>query len=224
ERYETEHNVPAIEIAAALARLAQGDTPLLMEPPSREARPEREITERGERPQRRDLAEFDKLPRQPRGEPMSWRPEPRIARDDGPPRPHKPKFDAPRAPDPGFATYWIAVGHAHQVKPGNIVGAIANEAGLEAAHIGRINIRTHDTLVDLPEGMPKEIMAHLKKVRVAGQALMLKAYDPSKDDSGEVGGDAPRFAKKPGFKPGGERAGGYKGKTFKPGFKGKRPD
>jgi ATP-dependent RNA helicase DeaD len=42
------------------------------------------------------------------------------------------------------------VGHAHQVKPGNIVGAIANEAGLEAGHIGRINIRTNDTLVDLP--------------------------------------------------------------------------
>ena len=40
-------------------------------------------------------------------------------------------------------TYWIAVGHAHQVKPGNIVGAIANEAGLEAGHIGRINIRTN---------------------------------------------------------------------------------
>ena len=213
ERYESEHNVPAIEIAAALARLAQGDTPLLMEPPSRESRPEREFAERGERPERRERVDFDKLPRQPRGEPMSWRPEPRLPREDGAPRPHKPKFDAPRAPEPGFATYWIAVGHAHQVKPGNIVGAIANEAGLEAAHIGRINIRTHDTLVDLPEGMPKEIMAHLKKVRVAGQALMLKAYDPSKDDSGEVGGEAPRFAKKPGFKGPGFRPGGFKGKS-----------
>lgn len=207
ERYEAEHNVPAIEIAAALARLLQGETPLLMEPPSREARPER--------------VDFDKLPRQPRGEPMSWRPEMRAPREDGPPKPHKPKFDAPRPPEPGFATYWIAVGHAHQVKPGNIVGAIANEAGLEAAHIGRINIRTNDTLVDLPEGMPKEIMAHLKKVRVAGQALMLKAYDPSKDDSGELEGAARPFAKKGGFKPGGDKPSGYKGKHFKPGFKGK---
>jgi ATP-dependent RNA helicase DeaD len=213
ERYESEHNVPAIEIAAALARLLQGDTPLLMEPPSRDARPEREFAERGER---RDRVDFDKLPRQPRGEPMSWRPEMRPPRDDGAPKPRPAKFDAPRAPEPGFATYWIAVGHAHQVKPGNIVGAIANEAGLEAAHIGRINIRTNDTLVDLPEGMPKEIMAHLKKVRVAGQALMLKAYDPSKDDSGELEGAAPRFPKKGGFKPG-----GYKGGNFKPGFKGR---
>ncbi|MCZ8063784.1 DEAD/DEAH box helicase [Silanimonas sp.] len=214
ERYETEHNVPAIEIAAALARLVQGDTSLLLDPNAREPRMERE--ERGERPERRERVDFDKLPRQPRGEPMSWRPEMRTPREDGPPKPRPAKFDAPRAPEPGFATYWIAVGHAHQVKPGNIVGAIANEAGLEAGHIGRINIRTNDTLVDLPEGMPKEIMAHLKKVRVAGQALMLKAYDPSKDDSGELEGAAPRFPKKGGFKPG-----GYKGGNFKPGFKGK---
>jgi len=215
ERYENEHNVPAIEIAAALARLVQGETPLLMDPPKREARPA-EHEAHAERAERRERVDFDKLPRQPRGEPMSWRPEMRTARGDGSPKPRPAKFDAPRTPDPGFATYWIAVGHSHQVKPGNIVGAIANEAGLDAAHIGRINIRTNDTLVDLPEGMPKEIMAHLKKVRVAGQALMLKAYDPSMDDSGETEGAAPRFAKKPGFK-----AGGYKGDNFKPGFKGK---
>jgi len=214
ERYEAEHNVPAVEIAAALARLVQGDAPLLLDPAAREPRMERE--ERGERPERRERTDFDKAPRQPRGEPMSWRPEARQPRDDSPPKARPAKFDAPRPPESGFATYWIAVGHAHQVKPGNIVGAIANEAGLDAAHIGRINIRTNDTLVDLPEGMPKEIMAHLKKVRVAGQALMLKAYDPTKDDSGEGEGAPPRFAKKPGFKPG-----GYRGDNFKPGFKGK---
>ena len=215
ERYETEQNVPAIEIAAALARLVQGDAALLLDPNAREPRMERE--ERGERPERRERTDFDKAPRQPRGEPMSWRPEARQPRDDSPPKARPAKFEAPRPPEAGFATYWIAVGHAHQVKPGNIVGAIANEAGLDAAHIGRINIRTNDTLVDLPEGMPKEIMAHLKKVRVAGQALMLKAYDPTKDDSGELEGAARPFVKKPGFK-----AGGYKGDNFKPGgFKGK---
>ncbi len=207
ERYETEHNVPAVEIAAALARMAQGDTALLLDPNAREPRVERE--DRGERTERRERVDSDRPPRQPRGEPMSWRPEMRGPREDGPPKARPAKFDAPRAPDPGFATYWIAVGHAHQVKPGNIVGAIANEAGLEAANIGRINIRSNDTLVDLPEGMPKEIMAHLKKVRVAGQALMLRAYDPTKDDSGETEAAATRFPKKSGFKPGG----------FKPKFK-----
>jgi len=208
ERYENEHNVPAIEIAAALAKLLQGDSPLLLDASSRS-------TERSERDERTERpVHGDRLPRQPRGEPMSWRPETRVQREDGPPKPRPAKFDAPRPPEPGFATYWIGVGHSHQVKPGNIVGAIANEAGLDAAHIGRINIRTNDTLVDLPDGMPKEIMAHLKKVRVAGQALMLRPYDPEKDDSGDAEGPSPaaRFGPKKGaFKPGG----------FKPGFKGK---
>jgi len=51
--------------------------------------------------------------------------------------------------------------------PGNIVGAIANEVGLDSQHIGRISIYNDFSTVDLPEGMPKEVFDLLKKVRVA---------------------------------------------------------
>jgi ATP-dependent RNA helicase DeaD len=68
-------------------------------------------------------------------------------------------------------TYRVEVGHAHGVKPANIVGAIANEAGLSGEHIGRVVIRDDHSFVDLPEGMPKEIFRQLQKVRVAGQKL-----------------------------------------------------
>jgi ATP-dependent RNA helicase DeaD len=207
ERYENENNVPAVEIAAALARLLQGDVPLLLTPPAREAREHREVRE--PRESRDHGQSFDRAPRQPRGEPMSWRPETRPTREDGPPKPRPPKFDAPRPPEPGMQTFWIGVGHAHQVKPGNIVGAIANEAGLESQHIGRINIRTNDSLVDLPEGMPADIMAHLKKVRVAGQPLQLRPYDAEKDAAGDQ--EAAPF-KRFGPKPGGFKPGGFKGK------------
>lgn len=71
--------------------------------------------------------------------------------------------------------YRLAVGHVHGVKPGNIVGAIANEAGLDSQHIGRVDIREDHSLVDLPEGMPREILRHLKKVWVAGQQLRIVA-------------------------------------------------
>jgi ATP-dependent RNA helicase DeaD len=67
----------------------------------------------------------------------------------------------------------IEVGHNHNVMPGNIVGAIANEAGIESQYIGRINIHDDYSLVDLPEGMPREIFNDLKKVRVAGQQLRI---------------------------------------------------
>ena len=73
----------------------------------------------------------------------------------------------------------IAVGHVHEVQPGNIVGAIANESGLDAEHIGHINIQEDHSLIDLPMGMPKDIFRDLKKAWVCGRKLeivRLKEY------------------------------------------------
>ena len=136
EQYEQEHNVPAIEIAAALAKMMQGDTPLLLKD-----KPQRERKPREERPERE---RFDK------------------GRDE---------FKRKPRSDEGMETYRIEVGRNHNVQPGNIVGAIANEAGLESRQIGRIKIFDDYSLVDLPEGMPKESFFHLKNVWVAGQKL-----------------------------------------------------
>ena len=68
-------------------------------------------------------------------------------------------------------TYRVEVGHDHEVQPGNIVGAIANEAGLDSKNIGRIDIHDNYSLIDLPEGMPKEVYTDLRKTWVAGQKL-----------------------------------------------------
>ena len=54
-----------------------------------------------------------------------------------------------------------------------LVGAIANEAGLEGRHIGQGDIHEDHSFVDLPEGMPKEIFRSLKKVRVVGRELQI---------------------------------------------------
>jgi ATP-dependent RNA helicase DeaD len=74
-------------------------------------------------------------------------------------------------------SFRIEVGHVHGVQPGNIVGAIANEAGLDGKHIGHIDIREDHSFVDLPEGMPKEIFRSLKKVRVRGTELRITHVD-----------------------------------------------
>lgn len=68
----------------------------------------------------------------------------------------------------------LAVGRSHGVRPGNIVGAIANEAGLKSRSIGRIDIRDDHSLIDLPAGMPREVRQILQKVQVCGQALQIK--------------------------------------------------
>ena len=182
ERYEQEHNVPMGEIAAALAQLVQGKTPLLLQPPP----PAPPRVER-ERPQRAERA------------------------------PHAPREHAPRGEaEVGKQTFRIEVGHQHGVQPGNIVGAIANEAELEARYIGRIDIRSDYSLVDLPEGMPPELLEHLQKVRVAGRPLRMQlATEADNSPSMERRPFAPR---KPGFKPGGKPGGkpGAKPGGFKP--------
>jgi len=75
----------------------------------------------------------------------------------------------------------IEVGHDHQVKPGDIVGAIANEADLSSAYIGRINLLDDHSTVDLPAGMPAEMLQLLKKVRVRNQPLNIESQGAADD-------------------------------------------
>ena len=77
-------------------------------------------------------------------------------------------------------TFRLEVGLAHNVKPGNIVGAIANEAGIEGRHIGRIRLYDEYSTVDLPEGMPADIFNGLKKTRVAGRPLNISRMNEPK--------------------------------------------
>ncbi|MBU2705657.1 DEAD/DEAH box helicase [Zooshikella marina] len=120
--YQQEHNIPAQEIAAALAKLVQGDEPLLLKP----------------EPKRRQIDISD---------------------------------------DKGMERYRIAVGHQHGVKPNNIVGAIANEADISSKLIGRIDIQEHYSTVDLPAGLPQDILKALKKTLVCGQQLKITLTD-----------------------------------------------
>ena len=86
-----------------------------------------------------------------------------------------------RTPPPaGMEGFRLEVGHSHGVQPGNIVGAIANEAGIDARDIGRIQIHDDYATVDLPIGMPNEMLAHLKRVWVSGQQLQISRLgDPT---------------------------------------------
>jgi ATP-dependent RNA helicase DeaD len=152
EDYEREQNVPAIDIAAALAKLHRGDEPLLLEKPDREPKPDAFARERDERPARAGREGFDERPVRAGRESFK-------------------KERVVRAPEAGMATYRIEVGHHHGVKPGNIVGAIANEGGIAARDIGRIEIYDDFSTLDMPADLPQDLVEHLKKVWVAGQQL-----------------------------------------------------
>ena len=222
--------MPAVEIAAALAKLVQGDMPLLLQATAEKLRPagfrdEARPPRDGAGPDRpafakrmseRARGDFDgprtgKFERdRPRPEGGGGHNEAESFFDDEAPRAPRPAREERRAPEQGMETFRIEVGHRHGVKPGNIVGAIANEAELESRYIGRIDIRDDHSLIDLPEGMPREIMEHLKRVRVAGQPLRISRPGD--------GGDRPRQHRGDGDSrpPGGPRPGGAKPRKSRP--------
>ncbi|MCE8011840.1 DEAD/DEAH box helicase [Halomonas daqingensis] len=88
----------------------------------------------------------------------------RAPRDGKPPR-------RDRGPSEGMTRYRVAVGHKDGVKPGQLVGALANEGGIEGSRIGRIDIRNAFSVVELPSSLPPSILAKMARARVAGRAL-----------------------------------------------------
>ncbi len=143
--YVTHHDVPEADVAAALAVVAQGETPLLLdEDPPAPARRERfERDDRG-----RDRSDRD--------------------RDDRPRRDDRRRSGGPTA------TYRIEVGRRHKVEPRQIVGALANEGGLRREDFGAIQIRPDFSLVELPADLPRETLQRLEGTRISGRLIEIK--------------------------------------------------
>ena len=78
-----------------------------------------------------------------------------------------------RAPEENMQRYRVEVGHRDRVKPGNLVGAIAGETGLQGRMIGRIQIFDNHSLVDLPKGMPEDVFSSLQRLRVMNRELQI---------------------------------------------------
>ena len=157
EQYQQEHNVPALEIAASLAKLLQGDSPFMLQ------------AKANRRKEVESWQDDDAKPRRNRGADRGKERGREHDKGRGKDQDRAPRKELPL--EEGMERFRLEVGHNHEVKPNNIVGAIANEAGLDSQHIGRINIYDNYSVIDLPEGMPKDVFSDLKKVWVAGKQL-----------------------------------------------------
>ena len=172
EQYQQEHNVPVLEIAAALGLLLQGETPLMLQAKSHHFKEDK------------SWQNDETKPRKGRGGDRGKERGRMRDKVRGKDQDRTSKKELPL--EEGMERFRIEVGHNHDVKPNNIVGAIANEAGLDSQHIGRINIYDDFSVIDLPEGMPKDVFSDLKKVWVAGKQLhisLLKKERKSRDSS-----------------------------------------
>lgn len=175
-------------LAAALLHQVQQERPLQLpaiQERARDERSERSASERSERGSERRSRE---------------------------PRPMPASLGSAEAlkdnPDLKMCRYVIDVGRENGVGVGNIVGAIANEANIDSRYIGAIQLYDAVTTVDLPDGMPKDVLQHLKKVRVCGKPLNIReAGDQVFVDSGRgARSERPSGDRKPrGDRPAGDR-------------------
>ena len=155
--YQEEHDMSTVTVAAALAKLLQGDEPMLIEKSAKRQRGSEERSQ-DRRPQRGSDDRNKSRKSQERNKPGLDK-----AASSRPPRKGAPGVE--------MEQFRLEVGKNDGVEPGNIVGAIANETGLEGDLIQKIKIFDDHSTVDLPEGMPRSLFRSLKKVWVSGKQL-----------------------------------------------------
>ncbi|MEX0818440.1 MAG: helicase-related protein, partial [Pirellulaceae bacterium] len=152
EHYQRENDIPLELIAASLAVLANEETPLLVKDELKQA------SFAGDSRRESNDNRSGSQQREYQGE----------RRGGG-----------ARRSDTGMETYRIEVGRTHQVQAGNIVGAIANEAGIGSESIGKIKIFDRFSTVDLPQGLPRNVLDTLESVAIAGRKLRISKMDDS---------------------------------------------
>ena len=158
ESYAIEHDVPPVEIAVALASMAQGDSPLVLDKNEKVQFEQFNSSDRGSRRDRGDRGD--------RGDRRERREKPdRRERKEG-----KKKSDPITQ---GMERFHISVGKSHGVKPASIVAAIGSIAGLSDKDIGRIELHDQFSFVELPYGMSQNVFKELKQVKVSGQKLQI---------------------------------------------------
>jgi ATP-dependent RNA helicase DeaD len=169
-KYSNTQDVSPEEIASALAYLLQKERPLQVKfadiKPERSSRDDNrsERGSRGDRPTRE-----------------------RSSRDGGS-REDRPRRERSGHMDENMERYRIEVGRNHEARPGDIVGAIANEAGIESKYIGHIKLHDEYSTVDLPRGLSKDILQQLKKVRVRNRPINIALDDGSAEKTEKPAG------------------------------------
>ncbi|HCI5451297.1 TPA: DEAD/DEAH family ATP-dependent RNA helicase [Enterobacter kobei] len=183
-------------LAAALLKMAQGERTLIV-PPDAPMRPKREFRDRDDRFERRG----DRNDRGPRGD----RPE-----RGGEDRPRRERREAG-----DMELYRIEVGRDDGVEVRHIVGAIANEGDISSRYIGNIKLFASHSTIELPKGMPGEVLQHFTRTRILNKPMnmqLLGDAQPRPDRGGERRGGGRSF--------GGERREG--GRTEGRGGEGRR--
>ncbi len=162
QSFMQQHDSDPLLVAAALVKMVQGEEPLLLS----------DMPGRKQRGKGRDGHQVASDKTADQGRP--------VKKVNYQARPLK------NFPDIEMRRYRLDVGYQHDAQPGHIVGAIANEAELDSCYIGNIDIYDDFTLIDLPDGMPRELFKILKKARVSGRPLNIQAASRTGGQEGKA--------------------------------------
>nr|WP_319491200.1 DEAD/DEAH box helicase [uncultured Desulfobacter sp.] len=160
-----EQDIPVAQVAAALAKLLQGNTPFLLKETA--AKSADKAKPAAKKSAKKSEKQATKTP--------AKAPVAQVAKKQKQ-APSRLTLSNIAPTEKGMERYRIEVGYKHGLKPGDIVGAISNESGLESKFIGAINIDYDYALVDLPFGMPKSVFSLLKKTWIRSQKMSISKY------------------------------------------------
>ena len=152
------------DIAAAMMMLLQGKQKLILPPDP----------------------VVDKKARRDRGERGDRRENPRSAERRG----ERKGYGNPQPMD----LYRIEVGRGDGVEVRHIVGAIANEGDINSRYIGHIKLYDDYSTIELPQGMPKELLQQFGKTRVLNKQMRMSFIGEAKGDRGGDNFSAKRHA------------------------------
>ncbi len=88
----------------------------------------------------------------------------------------------------GMAKVYIGAGREAGIRPGDLVGAIANEAGLNSNVIGAVEVMDRFSLVEVPEVLAREIIETLSRTRIKGQKVAVRLFLEQPRGGGRAGG------------------------------------
>ena len=104
-----------------------------------------------------------------------------IERAERPERPQRPRKvathpGARRRGGPGFAVarLFIGAGRNLSLRPGDLVGAIANEVGVDSSAVGAIQILERHTIVEVPDEIAEEIIVALRAATIRGKRVLVR--------------------------------------------------
>ncbi len=174
EAMAAESEVSMIDLAAALLFQKQMKQPLQ---PKEDPKPRRDARERNDRNDRGNDRNSRGNDRNSRGNDRNDRNSRGNDRNDRGTREERPRKAKVNRSDVDWQTYRLEVGKEHGARPGDIVGAIANEISLDSSYIGAINLHDKHSFVQLPKGIPTDLFNQLKGVRVRRQPLAITTSD-----------------------------------------------